>query len=115
MRPGDRHASSFGQVPQPASGGVAVHPGTAAVEQDRPSGAAADSLVDGPANGREQWQQHNLGALPAHAQHPVAMLFTKVDGIKSLDGTEDRSMNLFMARHSAYFATPRKPAAPGAA
>jgi hypothetical protein len=36
-------------------GGVAIHPGTAAVKQDRSLGAAADGLVDGPADGRWQW------------------------------------------------------------
>src|ERR1022692_3503051 len=38
VRPGDPHASNFGQVPQAAGGGMAVHPRAAAVEQDRPAG-----------------------------------------------------------------------------
>ena len=36
--PGDPHPGGFGEVPQAAGGGVAVHPGAAAVEQDRAAG-----------------------------------------------------------------------------
>jgi hypothetical protein len=45
--PGDLHTRGIGQVAQAASGGMTVHPGAAAVEQDRPTGAAADRPVDG--------------------------------------------------------------------
>jgi hypothetical protein len=51
VRPGDPHASGLSQVPQAAGGGVAVHPGAAAVEQDRAAGAGADGAVDGPPDG----------------------------------------------------------------
>jgi hypothetical protein len=81
VRPDDRHASGFGQVPEAAGGGVAVHPGAATVEEDRPSGAAADGLVDGPADGRWQWYQDDLGAFAAHAQDPVAVLFAEVGDV----------------------------------
>ena len=36
---GDLHAGGFSQAPQAARGRVAVHPGVATVEQDRPAGA----------------------------------------------------------------------------
>jgi alkylhydroperoxidase family enzyme len=49
---------------------VAVHPGTAAVEQDRPASAGTDRPVDGPADGWWQRDQDDLGALSAYAQHP---------------------------------------------
>jgi hypothetical protein len=67
---------------------VAVHPGAAAVEQDRPSGAVAGGLVDGPADGWWQWQQDDLGALAAHAQDPVAVLVAEVVDVCS-GGFED--------------------------
>jgi hypothetical protein len=35
---GDPYTRSIGELPQAAGGGVAVHPGAAAVEQDRPTG-----------------------------------------------------------------------------
>ena len=41
----------------------------------------ADGLVDGPPHGRGQWDQHDLGALAAHAQHPVAVLFAEVGDV----------------------------------
>jgi hypothetical protein len=37
--------------PGAGAGGVAVHPGTAGIEQDRPAGAGADGAVDGRAGG----------------------------------------------------------------
>ena len=88
MRPGDPLASTFGQVPEPAGGGVTVHPGAVAVEQDRPAGAAADGLVDGSADRGRQRDQGNLGAFAAHPQHPVAVLFTQVCDVSS-GGLED--------------------------
>ena len=68
-------------MPQPSGGGVAIHPGAAAVEQDWPAGAVADGLVDGPADGRRQWQQDDLGALAAHAQYPVPVLFAEIGDV----------------------------------
>jgi hypothetical protein len=37
VSPGDLDAGGLGEVPQAAGGGVPVHPGAAAVEQDRPA------------------------------------------------------------------------------
>jgi hypothetical protein len=51
VRPVDPYSSDVSQVPQAPGGGVAVHPGTAAVEQDGPAGPTADRVVDGPADG----------------------------------------------------------------
>jgi hypothetical protein len=59
---------------QAAGGRVPVHPGTAAVEQDRPVGAVCDRPVDGPTDGGRQRDQYDLGAFAAYAQHPVAVL-----------------------------------------
>jgi hypothetical protein len=67
---------------------MAVHPGATAVEQGRPAGAAADGLVDSPADRRRQRNQDNLAALAAHTQHPVAVLFTQIGDI-SPGGFED--------------------------
>jgi hypothetical protein len=81
MWPGYPYASSFGQAPQAAGGGVAIHPGAAAVEQDRPAGAGADRAVDGPPDGWRERDQDDLGALAAHAQHPVTVFFAHVGDV----------------------------------
>ena len=67
---------------------MAVHPGAAAVEQDRPAGAGSDRLVDGSAYGRRQRNKDNLGAFTAYAQHPVAVLFAEVGDVRA-GGFED--------------------------
>jgi hypothetical protein len=54
---------------------VAVHPGAAAVEQDRAAGAGAYGPVDGPPDRWWQRYQDGLGSFAAHAQHPVAVFF----------------------------------------
>jgi hypothetical protein len=64
MRPGDPHASIVSQVPEAAGGHVAVHPGAAAVEQDRPAGPGADRTVDGSPDGGRQRDERDLGPLP---------------------------------------------------
>jgi hypothetical protein len=81
VRPADPHPGGFSEPLQAAGGGVAVHPGAAAVEQDRPTGAGANRLIDRPPDGWRQGDQDDLGAFAAHAQHPVAMLFTQVGGV----------------------------------
>ena len=48
MRSGDWHASVGCEPPQAPGGGVTVHSGTAAVEQDGPAVAVAGGTVDGP-------------------------------------------------------------------
>src|SRR5271165_4917584 len=57
---------------------VPVHPGTAAVEQDRAPHPAFDGAVHGPADRRRQRDQDDLAALAAHAKDTVTMLFTQV-------------------------------------
>ncbi len=49
-----RHGAKLGQMTKTTGGGMPVHPGLAGVEQDRPRGPAADSAVDGTADGRRQ-------------------------------------------------------------
>jgi len=56
VRLGDLHACSVGQSSQAAGGGTAVHPGAAAVEQDRAAGTGAGCAVDGPPDG---WRQRD--------------------------------------------------------
>jgi hypothetical protein len=57
-------------------------------EQDGATGTAADGLVDGPPDGGWQRYQHDLGAVAAHAQHPVAVLLAKVGNVRA-GGFED--------------------------
>jgi hypothetical protein len=59
-----------------AGRGVAVHPGTQGVAQDRPVGAAVDGLIDSA--GRRQGHEDSLAALPMDLQHSVAVFFTEV-------------------------------------
>ena len=51
-------------------------------------GAVCDCPVDGPADGRRQRDQDNLGALAAHAQHPVTVLLPEVGDVRA-GGLED--------------------------
>jgi len=79
MRSGDPDASRLCEPAQAPGGRMAVHPGAAGVEEDRPAGGRADCRVDGAADGWRQWDQDDLGAFAAHPQYPVAMLFTQVE------------------------------------
>jgi hypothetical protein len=67
---------------------VAVHPGAAAVEQDRPAGPGADGSVDGSPDRWWQQDQDDLGAFAAYAQHPVAVFFAEVGDVRA-GGFED--------------------------
>ena len=86
--PGDLDAGDAAQAPQPAGGGMAVHPGAAAVEQDRAAGPGADRLVDGPPDGCWRWDQDDLGAFAAHAQDSVAVFFAEAGDVGA-GGFED--------------------------
>ena len=48
----------------------------------------ADRPVDGPADRWRQRDQDDLGALAAHAQHPVAVLLAEVGDVRA-GGLED--------------------------
>src|SRR5690242_10450886 len=67
---------------------MTVHSGTAVVEQDRAAGPDAYCPVDGPAHSWWQWDQDDLGALAAPAQHPVTVFFTQVGDVRP-GGFED--------------------------
>jgi hypothetical protein len=88
MWPGDPYARVLGEVAQAAGGGVSVHPGAAAVEQDRPAGPARGGAVDGPADRRRQLDQDDLGALAADAQDAVAVFLAQVGDVGA-GGYED--------------------------
>ena len=88
MSPGYPDASSFGQPSRAPGSRVAVHPGAAAVKQDRPAGAGACRPVDSPADRWRQRDQDYLGALAAHAQHPVTVLLAEIGDVRA-GGLED--------------------------
>jgi len=88
MRPGDLDAGGFGQPVQAPGGGVPVHPGAAAVEQDRPADPGGYGPVDGPDDRGRQRDQEDLGALAAHAQDPVAVVLAEVGDVRG-GGFED--------------------------
>jgi len=83
VRPGDPHSSGVCQAPQAAGGGMAVHPRTAAAEQDRATGPGSHGTVDGTSNGRWQWDQDYLAPLAAHTQHAMAVCFAEIGGIRA--------------------------------
>jgi hypothetical protein len=86
--PGGLDAGGRGELVQAAGTSMTVHPGAAAVEQDWPSVPAAYCTVDGTA---DRWRQRDLdylGALAAHAQHPVAVLLAEVGDVRA-GGLED--------------------------
>ena len=76
--PRNVYPGGLGQLAQAPGGGVPVHPGTAAVEQNRAARAGADRLVDRPADRGRQQDQDYLGAVAAYAQHAVAVFFAEV-------------------------------------
>jgi hypothetical protein len=86
--PGDRYARVLGEVAQAAGGGVPVHPGAAAVEQDRAAGAVGGGAVDGPADRRGQRDQDDLGSLAAYTQDAVAVFLAQVGDVGA-GGFED--------------------------
>jgi len=81
VRAGDPHTCSVGEAPQAPGGGVAVHPGTAGVQQDRPAGAGADCLVDGASDSGWQRDEDDLGAFAAYTRYPVAVFFAEVGDV----------------------------------
>ena len=85
--PGDPYASVLGEVAQAAGGGVPVHPGAAAAEQDQAPGPVRYGMVDGPADGRGSGTRTTLVPLP-HTQDPVAVFFAQVGDV-SAGGFED--------------------------
>ena len=88
MCPGGLDAGGCGEPAQAAGGGVPVHPGAAAIEQDRPLGAVRDRPVDGPAGCWRQRYQDDLGAFAAYPQHPVAVCLAEVGDVRA-GGFED--------------------------
>src|SRR5574342_639791 len=71
-------SGGVGQVPQPAGGGVAIHAGAGAVEQDRPSSALTDGAVDRAAYRWWERDRYQFGAFAAYPQDPVPVLFAKI-------------------------------------
>ena len=98
MGPGDPDSGGFGELPQTAGGGVAVHPHAAAVEQDRPAGAGADRAVDGSSHRWRQGDQDDRGAFAADAQDPVAVFFAQVGDVRA-GGLEDPQAEQSQHRH----------------
>jgi hypothetical protein len=83
MCPGDLDASDLGEVAQAAGGCMPVHPNAPGVQQDRPAGPGAHGSVDGAAGGWRERDQHYLGALTAHPQHPVAAFLAEVGDVRA--------------------------------
>jgi len=76
---------------EPAGGGVPVHPHAERVAQDRPAGRdrRRPGRWLGPQRG--QRDEHDLAALAAHAQYPVAVLLAQVGDIRPAGNDTRRS------------------------
>jgi hypothetical protein len=96
--PADPHARSASQIPQAPSGGMPVHPGSPPVEQDRSYYPASDGAVDRPPDGRRQRHEHDLAALAAYPEHPVAVLLAEIFDIGTR-GLEDPKSKQAEHRH----------------
>jgi hypothetical protein len=57
---------------------MAVHPGPAAVQEDRPAVSAADGAVDCPAYCGWQGDEDDLGSFAAYVKDPVTVLIAEV-------------------------------------
>jgi hypothetical protein len=55
VRPGSPHSRGLGEASEAPGGNMAIHPVTAAVEQNRPAGTASGCLIDDAADG--WWQR----------------------------------------------------------
>jgi hypothetical protein len=89
-----------GEPTEAVGSGVPVHPGAAAVEQGRSAYAGSDRLVDGPADCGRQPDQDDLGALAAHAQHPLAVLLAEIGDVRA-GGLEDLQAGPDLGRRRA--------------
>jgi hypothetical protein len=98
LRSADPHACNTSQVPQAPGRSVPVHPGSAAIEQHWTGGSAVHRAVDGPSDGGRQRHEHDLGALAADAQYPVAMLLAQVADVGA-GGLEDPQPKQAEHRH----------------
>lgn len=73
--PGELDACGCGELAQAAGGRMPVHPGAAAVEQDRAVHPPCGGTLDGPADRRRQRDQDDFAALAAHTKDTVTVLF----------------------------------------
>ena len=67
---------------------MAVHPGAAAVQQDRPGLAAADGPVDRAGDRGRQRHEHDLVALADDPHHTVAVFLAEIADVQA-GGFED--------------------------
>jgi hypothetical protein len=88
VHPWQVRAGALRKAAQPAGGRVAVHPGAAAVQQDRTGSAVVDCAVDGAGYGRWEGNEDGLGALADHTQDTVAVFFAEVGDVAA-GGLED--------------------------
>jgi hypothetical protein len=88
VRPAGPHSRGSGQAAQAAGGGVSVHPGSAAVERDRPGGPAVYRAVDGKSDGGRQGHGTTLRPLPHTRKYAVPVLLAEVGDVRAR-GLED--------------------------
>ena len=88
MHPGHSDSRGVGEVEQSAGCGVAVHPASRAVEQDRPGPPVADGSFDGSRDSRWKRDQDDSAALADHPEDPVAVFFAEIGDVRAA-GFED--------------------------
>jgi hypothetical protein len=68
----------MGEASQSTAGGMAIHPVTVAVEQDRPAHPVGDGVIDRPTHRRRERDQRQLGVRAEHAKYAVTVLLAQV-------------------------------------
>jgi len=83
VHPGHSDSRGVGEVEQSAGCGVAVHPASRAVEQDRPGPPVADGSLDSARDRGWQRDQHDAAALADHPQHVVSVFLAEIGDVRT--------------------------------
>jgi hypothetical protein len=78
MHPSDAYAGDVLQLAKATGCGVALHPSSFTVAQDRAFNSSRDSAVDRAGDSGWHWHEYDLGALAEDAGDAVAVFFAEV-------------------------------------
>lgn len=72
------HTRPFREAPDDPRRGVTIEPSAVHAEEDRTLEPVPDGEIDGTSRSRRERDGHDLAALPADQQHPVAPFETEI-------------------------------------